>query len=312
MVPSKKHKLVSGPEELKLAPFMRLLKAVHSMGEPESFTPEDLEKQRRSQDALGNMAASMSGLVWEPFTLAGMDAAWMRLSREHRRRRVILYCHGGGYTSGGLGFSKVLASKLTRATGMDTLAFDYRLAPEHPYPAAVEDALTAWGHLESLGIAPGDIVLAGDSAGGNLALVLCLKLREAGRGLPGALLLMSPWTDMTASGESLRGRAGIDPVLTPEYMYAVREAYAGGLDPSDCLLSPLFADFAGFPPALIQVGTHEILYSDAERLAERMLAAGADCRLEVWENMWHDFQMYPSKTASNAIQNMAHFLLEVL
>uniref|UniRef100_UPI004027D4CB alpha/beta hydrolase n=3 Tax=Candidatus Scatomorpha intestinigallinarum TaxID=2840923 RepID=UPI004027D4CB len=311
-MPSKKHKLVSGPEELKLAPFMRLLKAVHSMGEPESFTPEDLEKQRRSQDALGNMAASMSGLVWEPFTLAGMDAAWMRLSREHRRRRVILYCHGGGYTSGGLGFSKVLASKLTRATGMDTLAFDYRLAPEHPYPAAVEDALTAWGHLESLGIAPGDIVLAGDSAGGNLALVLCLKLREAGRGLPGALLLMSPWTDMTASGESLRGRAGIDPVLTPEYMYAVREAYAGGLDPSDCLLSPLFADFAGFPPALIQVGTHEILYSDAERLAERMLAAGADCRLEVWENMWHDFQMYPSKTASNAIQNMAHFLLEVL
>ena len=311
-MPSKKHKLVSGPEELKLAPFMRLLKAVHSMGEPESFTPEDLEKQRRSQDALGNMAASMSGLVWEPFTLAGMDAAWMRLSREHRRRRVILYCHGGGYTSGGLGFSKVLASKLTRATGMDTLAFDYRLAPEHPYPAAVEDALTAWGHLESLGIAPGAIVLAGDSAGGNLALVLCLKLREAGRGLPGALLLMSPWTDMTASGESLRGRAGIDPVLTPEYMYAVREAYAGGLDPSDCLLSPLFADFAGFPPALIQVGTHEILYSDAERLAERMLAAGADCRLEVWENMWHDFQMYPSKTASNAIQNMAHFLLEVL
>lgn len=311
-MPSKKHKLVSGPEELKLAPFMRLLKAVHSMGEPESFTPEDLEKQRRSQDALGNMAASMSGLVWEPFTLAGMDAAWMRLSREHRRRRVILYCHGGGYTSGGLGFSKVLASKLTRATGMDTLAFDYRLAPEHPYPAAVEDALTAWGHLESLGIAPGDIVLAGDSAGGNLALVLCLKLREAGRGLPGALLLMSPWTDMTASGESLRGRAGIDPVLTPEYMYAVREAYAGGLDPSDCLLSPLLADFAGFPPALIQVGTHEILYSDAERLAERMLAAGADCRLEVWENMWHDFQMYPSKTASNAIQNMAHFLLEVL
>lgn len=311
-MPSKKHKLVSGPEELKLAPFMRLLKAVHSMGEPESFTPEDLEKQRRSQDALGNMAASMSGLVWEPFTLAGMDAAWMRLSREHRRRRVILYCHGGGYTSGGLGFSKVLASKLTRATGMDTLAFDYRLAPEHPYPAAVEDALTAWAHLESLGIAPGDIVLAGDSAGGNLALVLCLKLREAGRGLPGALLLMSPWTDMTASGESLRGRAGIDPVLTPEYMYAVREAYAGGLDPSDCLLSPLFADFAGFPPALIQVGTHEILYSDAERLAERMLAAGADCRLEVWENMWHDFQMYPSKTASNAIQNMAHFLLEVL
>ena len=241
-----------------------------------------------------------------------MDAAWMRLESEHRRRRVILYCHGGGYTSGGLGFSRVLASKLTRATGLDVLAFDYRLAPEHPYPAAIEDGMTAWEHLRAEGLEPGDIILAGDSAGGNLALVLCLELRERGSALPGALLLMSPWTDMTASGESLRERAGIDPVLSPEYMFAVREAYAGGLDDSDWRLSPLFADFAGFPPALIQVGTHEILYSDAERLAERMRAAGVECRLEVWENMWHDFQMYPSKTASNAIQNMAHFLLEVL
>ena len=183
------------------------------------------------------MAASMSGLVWEPFTLAGMDAAWMRLSREHRRRRVILYCHGGGYTSGGLGFSKVLASKLTRATGMDTLAFDYRLAPEHPYPAAVEDALTAWGHLESLGISAG-----GYSSGGRLrrrepGSGLCLKLREAGRGLPGALLLMSPWTDMTAFWRKPARARGDRPRAHAGYMYAVREAYAGGLDPSDCLLS---------------------------------------------------------------------------
>lgn len=309
-LPLKKKK--NEAESPRLDPLMRALKALHSAGAPETMTEEELEHQRRSQEVLGRLTAPMAGMDYEEFSLGGMNAAWMRLKAPHGSRHAVLYCHGGGYTSGGLGFSKVLASKLTRATGMDTLAFDYRLAPEHPYPAAVEDALTAWGHLESLGIAPGDIVLAGDSAGGNLALVLCLKLREAGRGLPGALLLMSPWTDMTASGESLRGRAGIDPVLTPEYMYAVREAYAGGLDPSDCLLSPLFADFAGFPPALIQVGTHEILYSDAERLAERMLAAGADCRLEVWENMWHDFQMYPSKTASNAIQNMAHFLLEVL
>ena len=309
---NRKYKLGGEPGELKLAPFMRLLKAVHSLQEPETMTTEDLEKQRRSQEALGNMAAAMGGLVWEPFELGGMDAAWMRLERPHKRRRVILYCHGGGYTSGGLGFSKVLASKLTRATGLDVLAFNYRLAPEHPYPAAVEDAQAAWDHLMRLGFGARDVVLAGDSAGGNMALVLCLRLRAEGRMLPGALLLMSPWTDMTCSGESLTERADIDPVLTPEYIYAVREAYAGGLDPSDCLLSPLFADFAGFPPALIQVGTHEILYSDAERLAERMLAAGADCRLEVWENMWHDFQMYPSKTASNAIQNMAHFLLEVL
>lgn len=309
---NKKYKLGGEPGELKLAPFMRLLKAVHSLQEPETMTTEDLEKQRRSQEALGNMAAAMGGLVWEPFELAGMDAAWMRLERPHKRRRVILYCHGGGYTSGGLGFSKVLASKLTRATGLDVLAFDYRLAPEHPYPAAVEDAQAAWDHLMRLGFGARDVVLAGDSAGGNMALVLCLRLRAEGRMLPGALLLMSPWTDMTCSGESLTERADIDPVLTPEYIYAVREAYAGGLDPSQPELSPLLADLAGLPPTLIQVGTHEILFSDAERLAERMKAAGTECRLEVWEGMWHDFQMYPSKSAAQAMQNAAHFLIEEL
>lgn len=309
---NRKYKLGGEPGELKLAPFMRLLKAVHSLQEPETMTTEDLEKQRRSQEALGNMAAAMGGLVWEPFELAGMDAAWMRLERPHKRRRVILYCHGGGYTSGGLGFSKVLASKLTRATGLDVLAFDYRLAPEHPYPAAVEDAQAAWDHLMRLGFGARDVVLAGDSAGGNMALVLCLRLRAEGRMLPGALLLMSPWTDMTCSGESLTERADIDPVLTPEYIYAVREAYAGSLDPAQPELSPLLADLAGFPPTLIQVGTHEILFSDAERLAERMKAAGTECRLEVWEGMWHDFQMYPSKSAAQAMQNAAHFLIEEL
>lgn len=309
---NRKYKLGGEPGELKLAPFMRLLKAVHSLQEPETMTTEDLEKQRRSQEALGNMAAAMGGLVWEPFGLGGMDAAWMRLERPHKRRRVILYCHGGGYTSGGLGFSKVLASKLTRATGLDVLAFDYRLAPEHPYPAAVEDAQAAWDHLMRLGFGARDVVLAGDSAGGNMALVLCLRLRAEGRMLPGALLLMSPWTDMTCSGESLTERADIDPVLTPEYIYAVREAYAGGLDPAQPELSPLLADLAGFPPTLIQVGTHEILFSDAERLAERMKAAGTECRLEVWEGMWHDFQMYPSKSAAQAMQNAAHFLIEEL
>lgn len=309
---NKKYKLGGEPGELKLAPFMRLLKAVHSLQEPETMTTEDLEKQRRSQEALGNMAAAMGGLVWEPFELGGMDAAWMRLERPHKRRRVILYCHGGGYTSGGLGFSKVLASKLTRATGLDVLAFDYRLAPEHPYPAAVEDAQAAWDHLMRLGFGARDVVLAGDSAGGNMALVLCLRLRAEGRMLPGALLLMSPWTDMTCSGESLTERADIDPVLTPEYIYAVREAYAGGLDPAQPELSPLLADLAGLPPTLIQVGTHEILFSDAERLAERMKQAGTECRLEVWEGMWHDFQMYPSKSAAQAMQNAAHFLIEEL
>ena len=299
-------------EPLKLEMPMRILKALHSATAPEDMTSAELEKQRRSQELLGQLAAPMSGLSWEEFSLSGMKAAWMRLERPHRHARCVLYCHGGGYTSGNLGYSRVLASKLVRSTGLDTLSFEYRLAPEHPYPAALEDAFRAWDHLMYLGYGAKDVVLAGDSAGGNMALVLCLALRRAGRMLPGALLLMSPWTDMTASGASYSERAEADPILTNEYIQAVREAYAPGADYSRPEFSPLFGDFSAFPPALIQVGTHEILYSDSERLAERLKAAGCYCRLEVWENMWHVFQMAPAKKSAAAMESMAHFLLEVL
>ena len=299
-------------EPLKLEMPMRILKALHSATAPGDMTSAELEKQRRSQELLGQLAAPMSGLSWEEFSLSGMKAAWMRLERPHRHARCVLYCHGGGYTSGNLGYSRVLASKLVRSTGLDTLSFEYRLAPEHPYPAALEDAFRAWDHLMYLGYGAKDVVLAGDSAGGNMALVLCLALRRAGRMLPGALLLMSPWTDMTASGASYSERAEADPILTNEYIQAVRGAYAPGADYSRPEFSPLFGDFSAFPPALIQVGTHEILYSDSERLAERMKAAGCYCRLEVWENMWHVFQMAPAKKSAAAMESMAHFLLEVL
>ncbi len=299
-------------EPLKLEMPMRILKALHSATAPGDMTSAELEKQRRSQELLGQLAAPMSGLSWEEFSLSGMKAAWMRLERPHRHARCVLYCHGGGYTSGNLGYSRVLASKLVRSTGLDTLSFEYRLAPEHPYPDALEDAFRAWDHLMYLGYGAKDVVLAGDSAGGNMALVLCLALRRAGRMLPGALLLMSPWTDMTASGASYSERAEADPILTNEYIQAVREAYAPGADYSRPEFSPLFGDFSAFPPALIQVGTHEILYSDSERLAERMKAAGCYCRLEVWENMWHVFQMAPAKKSAAAMESMAHFLLEVL
>mgnify|MGYP002411099447 FL=1 len=299
-------------ETRRLAPAMRVLKALHSAGTPEEMTVEELERQRRSQELLGNLTADMTDMTWEQFDLAGMPAAWMRLRRPHRRKRAVLYCHGGGYTSGNLGYSKVLASKLTKATGFDVLTFEYRLAPEHPYPAAVKDALRAWDYLMSLGYGARDVVVAGDSAGGNLALVLCHRLKAAGRMLPAALILMSPWTDMTASGPSYTERADIDPMLTVEYVRSVREEYGGGEDLRNPSLSPLFGDFTGFPPTLIQVGTHEILYSDAEALCLRLKAAGAECRLEVWEDMWHVFQMFPIKKAAAAMEQIALFLLELL
>ena len=211
----------------RLDPLMRALKALHSAGAPDAMDPEELERQRRNQELLGRLTAPMAGMDWEEFSLSGMPAAWTRLKVPHGSRRAILYCHGGGYTSGNLGYSRVLSSKLCHVTGYDVLSFEYRLAPEHPYPAAVEDALRAWDFLMLQGYGARDIVLAGDSAGGNLALVLCLRLKAAGRRLPSALVLMSPWTDMTMSGESYRARAEIDPMLTPEYIEAVRKAYAG-------------------------------------------------------------------------------------
>ena len=299
-------------EERRLAPIMKALKAVHTATSPESMDREDLERQRKGQEMLGRLIAPMAGMSWEPFDLAGMNAAWVRPHRGHDRRHAILYCHGGGYTSGNLGYSRPIASKLAHATGYEVLCFEYRLAPEHPYPAAVEDALRAWDHLMYLGYGARDVVVAGDSAGGNLALVLTHRLKDAGRRLPASLVLMSPWTDMTASGRSYQERAALDPSLTKEYIHAVRSAYAGGEDLASPYLSPLFGDFSGFPPVLIQAGTREILLSDSVRLRDRLTASGVPCRLEVWRDMWHVFQMFPIRRASLAMESMGRFLLEQL
>ena len=298
-------------EDHRLAPMMRALKAIHSVGTPDSMNPEDLAKQRAAQELLGRLAAPMIVLKkWEPFHLKGMAAAWVRPDWPHDKHRVILYCHGGGYTSGNLGYSRPLASKLTSATGWETLCFEYRLAPENPFPAAVDDARRAWDYLMYLGYGARDVVVAGDSAGGNLALVLCHQLKKAGRQLPGRLVLMSPWTDMTASGLSYTQRAELDPTITLDYIRAVREVYAGGQDLASPLLSPLFGDFTGFPPTLIQVCSNEILYSDSLRLHQRILDAKVHCQLEEWQNMWHVFQMFPLRKAAQAMESIGTFLLE--
>lgn len=297
-------------EERRLAPMMKALKAIHSATSPESMAPEDLERQRKGQEVLGRLIAPMAGMSWEPFSLSGMKAAWVRPHRGHDRRHAILYCHGGGYTSGNLGYSRPIASKLANVTGYEVLAFEYRLAPEHPYPAAVEDAMKAWDYLMYLGYGARDVVVAGDSAGGNLALVLTHQLKAMGRRLPASLILMSPWTDMTASGKSYQERADLDPSLTREYIQAVTAAYAKGEDLTSPYLSPLFGDFKGFPPVLIQAGTNEILLSDSVRLRDRLVASGIPCRLEVWKDMWHVFQMFPIKKANEAAESIGRFLLE--
>ncbi len=297
-------------EARRVKPIRAALKAAHSAMNPDSLEPDDLERQRRGQELLGQLVAPKLGMSWEPFTLSGMPAAWVRPERGHDKRHVILYCHGGGYTCGNLGYSRVLASKLAHVTGYEVLCFEYRLAPEHPYPAALEDAQKAWDYLMHHGYGAKNVIVAGDSAGGNLALVLSLALKQSKRILPRALILMSPWTDMTASGNSYTEKAELDPTITMNYIKAVRKAYAGDLPWGDPMLSPLFGDFTGFPPILIQVGDQELLLSDSVRLRDRLVATGIPCRLEVWKDMWHVFQMYPIRLAKEAMDSVGRFLLE--
>jgi monoterpene epsilon-lactone hydrolase len=310
-IPNSKVSVKQASEQKRTETMKRALKLIYSVASPNSTNPTDLERQRRGHELLGKLFSPMIGMSWEPFEIDGVPAAWTRPTRGHDRRQAILYCHGGGYTSGNVGFARNLSSKLSQVTGYDVISFGYRLAPEHPYPAALEDAVKVWDHLMYQGYGARDIILAGDSAGGNLALVLTLKLRAMGRKLPRALVLMSPFTDMTASGASYETHAEDDPILTREYIQWVSEVFAGGKDYKDPMISPLFANLNHFPPTLIQAGSHEILLSDSVRLRDHMVASGVPCRLEVWNQMWHVFQMYPVKKASDAMEHIGKFLLEL-
>lgn len=284
------------------------LRKVHNIASPASTAPEDLKRQRLGQETLDRLLTPPIGFSWEPFEIEGIPAAWVRPEGGHDRSKMILYCHGGGYTSGTLGYARLLASRMALATGYEVLAFQYRLAPEHPYPEALEDARLVWEYLMFLGWGAREIILAGDSAGGNLALELALDLRDADRMLPWRLVLFSPWTDMTASGESYETCQDRDPLLTREYIEAVREAYAPGADWAQAAYSPLFADLRGLPPTLIQVGGREILRDDSTRLHQNLQAAGVPAVLQTWPEMWHVFQMFPLKAAGEAMDQMARYL----
>ena len=293
----------------KLDPMMRAIKAMHSVTNAQSTAPEDLERQRAGQELFGKLVAPSLGIRNDGFTLNGaIPAEWVSIEAGHDRRHAVLYCHGGGYTCGQLGYARILASKLALSIGCDVLSFEYRLSPENPYPAAINDALAAWDHLMYMGYGARDVIIAGDSAGGNLALELALKIKGQGRGQPRALVLMSPWTDMTASGPSYKELVELDPMITPDYISSVRAAYIGRQDDyAKPCYSPLFADLRGLPPTLIQVGTNEILRSDSELLCKKMAEQGVYATLEVYEDCWHVFQQMPIRRAAQAMDSVGRF-----
>ncbi len=285
---------------------MQLIKKVHGFVEN-----TDLEKHRQSQNHFGTILSDSRGVTYENVEIGGIHGEWVRVGRAHNRRQIILYCHGGGYSTGSCVYARTITAKLAKITLREVLAFDYRLAPEHPYPAALEDAVRVWDYLMYLGFGARDVIVAGDSAGGNLALVLVHYLKKEKRQLPGGLLLMSPWTDLTSSGQSFVGKADMDPVLNKEYIDQMVKAYVVNQDPADFMISQLFGDFEKFPPVYIQAGENEILLDDSRRLADRLREAGASVRMEVFPGMWHVFQMSPFKTAYEAMDHFAEFVYEI-
>ena len=296
------------PERMDL--LMRTIKAVHSVStDPTAMTPSDLNRQRTSVEVFSRLVTPPVGVHTDDFTVDGIPCEITKPEFAHRKDVIILYCHGGGYTSGGLGYARILAAKLALHTGIEVVSFEYGLAPENPYPGPINDGMKIWDYLMHQGIGASKVILAGDSAGGNMALEISIRLREEKRLLPGALVLFSPWTDMTITNGSYENYKDKDPMLTAEYVMTVRSAYAGkDADFTDIHLSPLYADFEGFPPTLIQVGSNEVLRDDSEKLYKKLTKANAYAKLEVTQGGWHVFQQMPIPRAIRALDSVKFFI----
>ena len=254
--------------------------------------PVGWTERRARIDEVGSVWPVADDIKIEPADIGGVPAEWS-LAPGSDRSRVLMFFHGGGYCSGSIVSHRRLVTEAGRAAGMRTLAVGYRLAPEHPFPAAIDDAQTAWRHLIALGIAPGHIAVGGDSAGGGLTLALALLLRDAGQALPGCLWLLSPWTDLTMSGETLASKDAVDPLIHKPYLEELAGAYLPPrLDHRDPRVSPLFADLRGLPPTLIQVGSSETLLADSTRFAAAAGAADVPVTLEIWPHMIHAWPMW--------------------
>lgn len=248
------------------------------------------------------------GARFETSALAGVPVEWSRCAAAAPYR--LLYLHGGAYVQGAPAVYRDLTARLAQACAAEVCAPDYRLAPEHPFPAALDDALAVYRALLDQGVAAGQIAIIGDSAGGGLTLATALAIRDAGLPLPAALVCYSPWVDLRLDAPSVQARAGAEVLLGADMLRAAAAQYLDGRDPLTPLASPLFAELPGLPPLLIQVGTDEILYDDAQRLFERASAAGVHAELQIGPRLWHVWQAFAGKMpeADRAVADTAAFL----
>jgi acetyl esterase/lipase len=248
-------------------------------------------------------------MVITPEPAAGVEAWWIT-SPQEETDRVLLYFHGGGWVFGWMGFYDSFVARLAQAAKARAIGVDYRLAPEHPYPAALEDCLGAYRFLMDRGTPPGKIVLIGDSAGGNLTLATLLALKGAGLPLPAAGVCLCAVTDLAAERSASAPNVKKDVVLDPPSMGFFHDSYLAGRDPHDPLISPIYGDLAGLPPLLIQAGGDEILLEDSQRLAAKAAQAGVDATLHVYPGMWHVWQVFAPylPEARQAVEEIGLFI----
>lgn len=271
-----------------------------------------LELTRKGQDKLGELMTAMHRR--ETFSrehdFRNFQGAWI-MPKDERRTGVILYLHGGGYTCGSLEYAKGFASTLATECGVRVFCAAYRLAPEHPYPAALEDALESYEYLLKKGYPARQILLCGESAGGGLIYALCLKLKELGRPLPCGLVGISPWTDLTSSGASFETNRDVDPSMTRELLTFYAGCYTQ--TPEDPLCSPLFGDLHGLPPSLLFVGGDEVMLDDTRMLHEKLLQSGCRSKMHIAPERWHAYVLYClNENMEEDFQSINHFLDKVL
>ena len=283
---------------------IRLLKPI--------LTRSSIPGSRSLQEALGELGSRIVGpkVRLETFTLEDYEACWaFPMEAALEDPRVLLYLHGGGYVAGSIRYASGFASALAAKTAVRTLCIAYHLAPEDPYPAAVYDALTAYRYLLEQHYDPAHITLIGESAGGGLILSLCLLLRLYGLPLPGQLIPISPWTDLTLQGESYETKRDVDVCLTREELDHYAALYAGDLR-DEPLVSPLLGDLRGLPPCTIFVGGDEILLDDSRRLHQKLLESGVESCLHIEPGMWHAYPLYTGPEAAAVLREIRS-LLEV-
>lgn len=269
-----------------------------------------IEDARKAQDQLGRMTAEIlkTKVSFETVEFDRFTACFAESNNcLEPCDRVILYLHGGGYTAGGLDYAKGFGALLAAQTHVTVLCIAYRLAPEHKFPAAQDDAMDAYQYLLDSGYSPDKIAVAGESAGGGLALSLVLRLRDEGKPLPSCIVAISPWADLTLSGSSYNNNVRLDPTLIRESLAYYVIAYAAGHE-DEAYVSPVLGDFAGFPPTLLFAGSDEILLSDAKTVYKRLKKAGVESTLVVEDGMWHVYPLYGTPEGKKALLDMALFL----